>query len=100
MNDASASVYICNGDRPRSTLVDNGYPGSRLEFIRCDGSEAHKAARTVVERYFGRLKSLWKAVGRKWERGAKWHSLVIRAAFILTNMVITYSAGLNSSDHN
>ena len=77
--------------------MDDGYPAYRLQFVVCDDTEEHRSARTVVERYFARLKSLWKIVGNKYCKGARWHSLVIRAAFILTNMVITYAGGLNHS---
>ena len=58
MNDSNASTYICQNDRPRSSLVDEEYPATRLQFVPGDGSETHQAARTVVERYFGRLKQL------------------------------------------
>ena len=94
MSDSAASKYVCRDDRPNSTLVDATYP-PRSEFIKSDGSPQHAANRSVVERYFGRLKALWKLVGTKYGRDPRWHSLVIRAAFILTNMVITWNAGLN-----
>ena len=97
MSDTSASAYCCQNDEAGSTLVDAGYPGSdtRIQFIKADGTPTHARERTVVERYFARLKSLWKMVSRQYCRGSKWHSLVIRAAFILTNMVIYCGGGLN-----
>ena len=94
MCDSAASYYVCNDDRVNSTLVDDGYP-NRPQFIRPDGSDEHKIARTIVERYFGRLKLLWKMVSNIYCRGSKWHSTVIRAAFILTNMVIIFEGSLN-----
>ena len=94
MSDAAASIYVCNDDRPNSTLVDAGYP-DRLQFIRPDGTEEHAAARIIVERYFGRLKLLWKMVGTKYCRGSKWHTLVMRAALISTNMAIVFEGSLN-----
>ena len=90
MSDSAASKYICRDDRPSSTLVDDTYP-PRPEFIKSDGSRQH----AVVERCFGRPKALWKLVGTHCGRDPRWHSLVIMAAFILTNMVITWNAGLN-----
>ena len=95
MPDATASQFICLNDRVRSTLVDSGYPADRVEFWRCDGTPEHAAERSVVERYFGRLKLTWKMVGSKYCRSARFHSYCIRAAFILTNMQIYYAAGLN-----
>lgn len=94
-NDAAASIFVCHNDRPQSILVDSGYPSSRPQFIRNDGTETHAGYRTVIERYFGRLKTLWKIVGQRYDRGKRWHSMVIQAAFILTNMVITFEGGLN-----
>ena len=96
MNDAFASRYICNNDDAGSTLVDDGYPASNPVFVLPDGSDEHTTARCVVERYFGRLRMLWRMVGCRFPRSARWHSLVIRAAFILTNMVIVFEGqGLN-----
>ena len=94
-NDAAASIYVCHHDRPKSILVDSGYPSTRPQFIRNDGTEIHAGYRTVIERYFGRLKTLWKIVGQRYDRGKRWHSLVMQAAFIMTNMVITFEGGLN-----
>ena len=97
MNDRFASRYVCNADWHQSTLVDDGYPEHNPVFIRPDDSDEHSDARSVVERYLGRLKMLWKMVGSTFCRSARWHSLAIRAAFILTNMVIIIEGeGLNN----
>ena len=97
MQDAAASRMCCRNDAPQSILVDDTYPDEeeRIEFIKPHGREEHRRARSVVERYFGQLKRKWKLVGRKFSRDARWHSLAIRAAFILTNMVIVRNGGLN-----
>ena len=100
MPDSMACDYVCEDDWANSTLVDEGYRVGREEFIVCDGSDEHKEARSVVERYFGRLKLMWRMVGNKYCRAARYHSLVIRAAFILTNMVISYEGGLNKRSSN
>ena len=97
MSDRAASKYLCTIDRPGSILVDEGYPGSeeRMQFIKSDSPTTHANARSVVERFFGLLKRMWKLVGRQFCRDARWHSLAIRAAFILTNMMKTRNGGLN-----
>ena len=96
-SDRQACKYVCTNDLPGSTLVDGGYPGSdeRIQFIKSDNTRRHADARSVVERYFGLLKRKWQMVGGQFHRDARWHSLAIRAAFILTNMVITRNGGLN-----
>ena len=97
MNDSAMSSVMCVGDGIGSTLVDDGYPSSRSEFILPDGSEEHSAARSVVERYFGRVKVLWRMVGGVWTKYNKdYFDFVIRAAFILTNMKLLESDGLNA----
>eukprot|EP01084_Bolivina_argentea_P252038 422954_1 len=94
-NDAAMSADMCLDDDDDSTLVDDGYP-NRRQFILPDESDEHKAGRTVVERYFSRLKMLWGMVGGVYTRGKRWHDLVLRAAFILTNMVVMWEGPLNT----
>lgn len=97
MNDAAMSRTMCHGDGVASTLVDDGYPGNRVEFVLPDRTPEHSRARGVVERFFGRVKVSWKMVGNVWNKKLKdWFDLVIRAAFILTNMNILEGSGLNS----
>ncbi len=86
---------MCNNDGPASTLVDDGY-AARDTFILPDGSDEHKAGRTIVERYFSKVKMLWRMVGGVYTRGKRWHDLVLRAAFILTNMVVMFEGPLNT----
>eukprot|EP01084_Bolivina_argentea_P191600 329110_1 len=96
-NDSVMSEGMCLNDGQASTLVDDGYP-QRAEFILPDGSEDHKAGRALVERYFSRLKMLWRMVGGVYTRGKRWHDLCLRAAFILTNMVVMFEGPLNTFD--
>ena len=87
MNDAAMSRTMCLGDGAGSTLVEDGYPGFRPEFVLPDGTEEHSRYRATVERYFGRLKVTGRLVGWIWGKKKKdWFDVVIRAAFILTNM--------------
>lgn len=86
---------MCRGDGVGSTLVDDGYPAARPEFEMPDGSRNHAAGRGVVERYFGRVKLKWRMVSGVYVRGKRWHNMVLLAAFILTNMDLAYSGGLN-----
>eukprot|EP01084_Bolivina_argentea_P252036 422951_1 len=95
MNDAAMSEDMCVNDSANSTLVDDGYSQDRDEFIMPDESDEHKAGRTIVERYFSRVKMLWQMVGGVYTRGKRWHDLVLRAAFILTNMVVMFEGPLN-----
>ena len=97
LNDAAMRWDMCHGDGFESTLVDDGYPADRIEFKLPDNSEEHSAARAVCERYFGRLKVTWSMVGHVWGKKKKdWFDLTIRAAFILTNMNVFESNGLNA----
>eukprot|EP01083_Nonionella_stella_P063580 165214_1 len=95
MPDSTASQYICQDEYYQSTLVDDGYPAANPIFVPPDGTDSHKEHRSVIERYFGRLKLLWQIVGSKYCKGFRYHSLCIRAAFILTNMVIYFEGSLN-----
>ena len=94
MPDSAMSERMCLDDAMYSTLVDGGYPASRLEFIKSDGSTQHASGRTTVERYFSRVKMLWGMVGSVYWRGKRWHNMVIRASFILTNMVVIYEGSI------
>merc|ERR1712154_269795 len=90
MNDAFASRYICVNDDPGSTLADDGYPARNNVFVLPDGTDEHARQRVKVEHYFARYRLLWKIVGNIYHKGSRWHSLTIRAAFILTNMIIIH----------
>ena len=94
MPDSTMSEQMCLDDQMWSTLVDGGYPGSRPQFIKSDGTVEHATGRTTVERYFSRVKVLWRMVGGVYTRGKRWHNMVIRAAFILTNMVVIYEGSI------
>ena len=94
MPDSTMSDSMCLNDGPNSTLVDRGYPEYRPQFVRSDGAPDHAKGRVLVERYFSRVKMLWKMVGGVYWRGKRWHQLVIRASFILTNMVVFFEGPL------
>ena len=96
-SDSAMSTYMCIGDDPASTLVDGTYPAARPEFIVSDGSSDHADSRSVVERYFSKQKLLWRMVGRRYVKGKRWFDMVLRASFILTNMVIFDEGSLNQS---
>ena len=97
MNDAEMSSWMCIGDGVGSTLVDDGYPAYRNEFILPDLTEEHSLYRSPVERYLGRVKVLWRMVGHVWTKYNKaYFDLVIRAAFILTNMKVMERNGINN----
>lgn len=95
MNDAAMSRYCCLNDDDGSTLCDGTYPSSRPEFICSDQSDAHSEGRSLVERYFGRMKCLWKMVGTVFCKDKKYMDMTIRAAALLTNLVIQDEGGLN-----
>eukprot|EP01083_Nonionella_stella_P130098 394810_1 len=99
MNDASAGRLIAQNAPPQSLLVDDGYPSRDARFIPPPVNpyqkDQHSGQRSVVERYFGKLKTLWKMVGNKYRWKTEWHGIVIRCAVILTNMLIVYERGLN-----
>ena len=96
MPDSTMSQQMCLDDAIRSTLVDAGYPMYRPEFVVSNGTSEHASGRSTVERYFARMKVLWRMVGGVYWRGKRWHNLVIRAAFILTNMVVIFEGSINS----
>ena len=86
---------MCQGDGVASTLVDDGYPAARPEFVMPDGTQGHAQGRAVVERFFGRVNLKWRMVSGVYVRGKRWHTLVLQAAFILTNMDLFFAGGLN-----
>ena len=85
MGDSTLSRFVCNDDWKDSTLVDGTYP-QRPEFIKCDGSKAHKRGRVTIEWVFGRVKTDWWIVGDIYRKSSRFHNLAIRAAFVLNNM--------------
>ena len=98
MNDEAMSASMCIDHGIGSTLVDDGHSRQRMEFDLppADGSEEHASCRGVVEKYFARVKVTWKMVGRvHGKKNEQWFVKVIWAAFILTNMNVLESNGLN-----
>ena len=90
MGDSNLSHFVCNGDWNNSTLVDGTY-ANRPQFVKPDGSIEHKQARVCVEWLFGRNKLDWAMTGCIFRRASRWHNLVIRAAFTLSNMKRLYN---------
>ncbi len=45
-NDAAMSEDMCVNNGTNSTLIDDGYPQERRQFIVPDDSDEHKARRT------------------------------------------------------
>lgn len=102
MNDASASVFVSDKiKQPNSILVDAGYPKYVPAFMPPLGddhplAERHKNKRTgLSEHAFGYVAQRWKIVGKKYEKQSDFHSLTIRAAFILQNMLLCFNEGIH-----
>ena len=100
LNDSAASKFIAINALPKGVLADKGYPAYDARFELPPGesdpmSVYHSDARSVVERFFAKLKLLWKMIGNKYMRQSKWHGTVIRCCVILTNMLIVHEGGLN-----
>ena len=104
MNDKAAGNLIAVNALEGSILVDGGYRLSDPRFIGPPPvpnghplKKRHSGARVIVERFFGKLKTVWKMVGLVYTKDKKYHGLVIRCAVILTNMLIVHEGGLH--DH-
>ena len=104
MNDSTASGWVLDKfQRPRSILVDAGYPEKASAFIGPYGkdhdlADRHKSKRTgLTEHTFGFLSCRWKIVGLKYQKEASFHSLTIRACFILHNMLLCHFGGIHQS---
>eukprot|EP01083_Nonionella_stella_P078345 214364_1 len=85
MHDSNTARYLGIDNWPQSTLVDSGY-GVDPRFIGPDGSLEHKQQRAHIEWLFGENKMDWAMVGGVYRRSSSFHSLAIRASFILSNM--------------
>ena len=81
-------------------LADKGYRGD-TNVPNChvvnDAVEAEVVQRLVVERFFGRLKSLFMVFSRRWEFTGKYFSTYFNIACALTNLSILVSP-LNQDD--
>ena len=93
MNDAAMSRRVCHNDNPNEVLVDKGYPVTNPKFVLPDG-DLQASERVQVENFFAYLCNSWKLVGATYNGKKELHSIVIRCAFILTNMQICHSGGL------
>ena len=96
MNDASLSGRVCQNNDRKETLADKGYPVTNEKFILPDG-EDQASQRVEVENFFAYLGRTWKLVGGVYNGKKEFHSIVIRCAFILTNMQICYNGGLRNN---
>lgn len=96
MNDASLSGRVCQNDNIQETLADKGYPVTNNKFILPNGDD-QASQRVEVENFFAYLSNTWKLVGTVYNGKKELHSIVIRCAFILTNMQICYNGGLRNN---
>ena len=96
MNDAAMSSRVCQNNNDQEVLVDKGYPITNSKFVPPDG-DSQASERVTVENYFAYLSNNWKLVGGTYKGKKELHSIVIRCAFILTNMKIAYSGGLRQA---
>eukprot|EP01084_Bolivina_argentea_P242205 406389_1 len=97
MCDSNACRYIAVNEWDRGILSDSGYPQER-RFVRSDGTMEHKQERAHIEHLFHQVKGDWEMVGGVYNRDSKYHSLAIRAAFILNNMKKSFGTNFNPTN--